>query len=92
MGSQSPVADLPRDGESFVLHTRNDRFFRSGEKWFFHTREDVDIGPFDNKNQAQLALVYFIEHDCWPSARQMRAYVQNPPQVAAPGSASWLKM
>ncbi len=84
--------DVPRAGETFVLHSRSDRFFRVGTHWFFHTREGFDVGPFDDKNQAQLALVYFIDHNSWPSAKQLRAYIQNPPPVAVAAPASnWLR-
>jgi Domain of unknown function (DUF6316) len=85
--------DAPRNGEQFVLHSRSDRFFRIGTHWFFHTREGFDVGPFDDKNQSQLALVYFLSHNSWPSAKQLRAYLQNPPP-AAPATAAasgWLR-
>lgn len=86
------LTDAPRTGEQFVLHSRSDRFFRIGTHWFFHTREGFDVGPFDEKNQAQLALVYFIAHSSWPSAKQLRAYLQNPPPAPASAVASgWLR-
>jgi hypothetical protein len=86
------VFDAPRDGEQFVLHSRSDRFFRIGTHWFFHTREGFDVGPFDEKNQAQLALVYFVAHNNWPSAKQLRAYLQNPPPAPSSAVASgWLR-
>lgn len=90
--SDTSLNDAPRAGESFVLHSRSDRFFRVGTHWFFHTREGFDVGPFDDKNQAQLALVYFIDHNSWPSAKQLRAYIQNPPPAPVATSASgWLR-
>ena len=86
------INDSPRCGENFVLHSRSDRFFRTGTHWFFHTREGFDVGPFDNRNQAQLALVYFMAHNSWPSAKQLRAYIQNPPPVPTTALASdWLR-
>jgi hypothetical protein len=86
------LIDAPRDGEQFVLHSRSDRFFRIGTQWFFHTREGFDVGPFDEKNQAQLALVYFIAHSSWPSAKQLRAYLQSPPPLPSSAVASgWLR-
>ena len=84
--------DSPRAGETFVLHSRSDRFFRVGTHWFFRTREGFDVGPFDDKNQSQLALVYFVAHNSWPSAKQLRAYIQNPPPVPVDTVASdWLR-
>ena len=32
---------------------RNTRFYNRGDKWFIHTREAEDTGPFENLNEAQ---------------------------------------
>lgn len=31
---------------------RSDRVFQKGAFWYFHTRENVQIGPFDNHDLA----------------------------------------
>ena len=47
--------DLPpnRVGEATKVWFRTSRFFSVGEVWFFHTREDIDIGPYESKQTAE---------------------------------------
>lgn len=33
---------------------RSDRVFLSGNQWFFHTREGVDVGPYDSQFEAEI--------------------------------------
>jgi len=33
---------------------RSDRFFRSDDKWYFHTREGSAIGPYDTRFDAEV--------------------------------------
>jgi hypothetical protein len=33
---------------------RSDRVFLSDSRWFFHTREGVDIGPYDSQFEAEI--------------------------------------
>ncbi len=33
---------------------RSDRFFRSNEKWYFHTREGAAIGPYETRFDAEV--------------------------------------
>ncbi len=33
---------------------RSERVFLSDEKWFFHTREGVDVGPYDSQFEAEI--------------------------------------
>lgn len=33
---------------------RSDRVFLSDGKWFFHTREGVDVGPYDSQFEAEI--------------------------------------
>jgi hypothetical protein len=33
---------------------RSDRVFRSNGQWFFHTREGIDVGPFQSEFEAQV--------------------------------------
>ena len=40
------------DGHLATVPDRADRVFQKGEHWYFHTRENVQIGPFDNKELA----------------------------------------
>lgn len=33
---------------------RSDRVFLSNGQWFFHTREGVDVGPYDSQFEAEI--------------------------------------
>lgn len=33
---------------------RSDRIFRSNDSWYFHTREGIDVGPFQTEFEAQV--------------------------------------
>lgn len=50
-----------RYGEQGNLPSRNSRFIKKGDYWYYSTREGVDIGPFDNKNDAELGVEEFID-------------------------------
>jgi len=41
-----------RKGEETPCPDRSDRVCQKGAYWYFHTREDVMIGPFDSKDLA----------------------------------------
>lgn len=77
MDCQNHRYAMPRDAESMVVSTRSDRFFLQDRHWYFHTREGFDVGPFRDKNEAQLALMYFIEQAQWPEQRQLQKLVQQ---------------
>ncbi len=67
-----------RDGEDDHNHSdRTDRFSKVGKFWFFKTREGVDVGPFESRNEAQYALLYFVERAEWPSAEQLKPFIEG---------------
>jgi hypothetical protein len=33
---------------------RSSLIFATGERWYFHTREGVDIGPYDSRFEAEI--------------------------------------
>jgi len=49
-----PVAETngPRAGEDGSLPARTQRVFEKGGYWYFHTREGVQVGPFDSEELA----------------------------------------
>ena len=49
-----------RDGEESKLWFRSDRLFKIVDKWFFSTRDDQDVGPFNSRVEAARALGAFI--------------------------------
>lgn len=52
---------LNRAGEQGTIPQRNDRFFKTGDYWYYTTREGVDIGPFDSLAEADQGVSEFIE-------------------------------
>lgn len=44
--------EQPRSGEAQAPKFRSNRVFRSNGQWYFHTREGVDIGPFETLGEA----------------------------------------
>lgn len=43
-----------RDNEQPKTWFRSERVFLSNGKWFFHTREGVDVGPYDSQFEAEI--------------------------------------
>jgi len=55
---------LPRNGENGRVPARHERFFQSDEYWYYTTREGVDIGPFDNLEDAIGGADEFVNFIC----------------------------
>lgn len=51
-----------RTGEFEVTHYRTGRFFCISSEWYFSTRENLQIGPFSNQDDAELELMDFLRH------------------------------
>ena len=51
-----------RSGEAARPWFRSDRYYHTGEGWWFMTREKEELGPFDSQNEAANELVLFIRH------------------------------
>ena len=51
--------DRRRDGESTWF--RSDRVFGAEDQWYFHTREGVDIGPYDTRCEAEIEAAMLRE-------------------------------
>ena len=64
--SSRQTSRIPRNVEArkndpqYDFHFRSDRVFSVGHEWYFSTREDIDFGPFRNKERAQDALQTFL--------------------------------
>ena len=43
-----------RQNEQSRTWFRSDRVFLSDGKWFFHTREGVDVGPYESQFEAEI--------------------------------------
>lgn len=49
-----------RKGENGPVPFRSGRFFAVAGQWFFATREGMDHGPFENKEEAEAELRLFL--------------------------------
>jgi hypothetical protein len=45
---------VTRSTESPRTWYRSDRIFASNGNWFFHTREGVDVGPYESQFEAEI--------------------------------------
>ncbi len=52
-----------RQGESGRIPARSERFFQSGDEWYFSIRRGVDQGPYLSKEGARRALADFIDEE-----------------------------
>ena len=50
------VKPTVRDGERFKQWFRANRAFCVSTSWYFSTREGVEVGPFDSKDEAESAI------------------------------------
>jgi len=51
-----------RDGEITNTHFRAERFFCISGLWYFSTRENLQVGPFAQRDDAELELMFFLRH------------------------------
>ncbi len=78
MAGQTTAQQSDFDGsQANIIYTRSERFFKRSDGWYYTTRENVDMGPYADKAEAQMALVYFIERTQWPDEKQLRAYINS---------------
>ena len=49
-----------RNGENTKTWYRSDRFMHVNDKWYFLTREQTQVGPFDSREEAERELIYYI--------------------------------
>jgi hypothetical protein len=59
--SVSETTSLVRHDEENKNWFRSDRFIIIDHKWYFTTRENRDVGPFNNRVDAVHGLELFIE-------------------------------
>ena len=46
--------NVARSNEKTKTWFRSDRVFVSNTQWYFHTREGVDIGPYESQFEAEI--------------------------------------
>ena len=52
---------MNRTGENGNLPSRNSRYFKENDYWYYSTREGVNIGPFDSLHEAETGASSFID-------------------------------
>ncbi|WP_423896266.1 DUF6316 family protein [Candidatus Pelagadaptatus aseana] len=62
------MARATRMGDTGGSHQRTERFFQREGYWYYSTREGVDIGPFDARDDAEDGCMEFIDFVCNDSA------------------------
>ena len=53
-GSATVSTNSVRSNETARTWFRSERVFLSDGKWFFHTREGVDVGPYESQFEAEI--------------------------------------
>lgn len=65
-----------RAGENGSVPDRHGRFLQKEGYWYYSTREGVDIGPFDNRNDAEVGVGEFIDFICASEPKILAALKQ----------------
>ncbi len=65
---------LNREGEVATTHFRTARYFCISGEWFFSTRENLQVGPFEARDDAEVELMFFLRH-----VREGGLYAQPQP-------------
>jgi hypothetical protein len=58
------MATENRSGEAGAVPARKGRFLQKDNYWYYSTREGVDIGPFDSREDAEIGVGEFIDFIC----------------------------
>lgn len=53
------------------------RFFKKREGWYVSIDDSKIAGPYADKADAQMALMYYNVRTLWPSAKQLREFVRQ---------------
>ena len=51
-------------------------FYQKDGNWYIHMPEQ-DVGPYDDKADAQMALMYYSVRALWHSERQLRSFTRH---------------
>lgn len=65
-----------RTGEQGATPPRTGRFLQRDGYWYYSTREGVDIGPFDNRADAENGVGDFIDFICASEPQVLEALKQ----------------
>jgi hypothetical protein len=59
-----------------TLIARPESYFSERGKWFFRTHDGI-MGPFHDRDEAQMAVRYFQQRMKWPNARQLHEFMYD---------------
>lgn len=65
-----------RTGEQGQIPERSGRFLEKEGYWYYTTREGVDIGPFDSRDDAEIGVGEFIDFICAADPKVREAFEQ----------------
>ena len=51
-----------RDGEEVSTRYRSQRYYCICGEWYFSTRENLNVGPFPSREDAEAELLFFLRH------------------------------
>lgn len=66
------------------MRVQPEAYFSERGKWFFRGHDTV-MGPFQDKVEAQMAVLYFQQRLKWPSHRQLHEFMGATATVRAAG-------
>ena len=75
MGSSLPKQQSETHSDSLDQSLQK-CFFQKNGNWYIHLPEK-DIGPYDDKADAQMALMYYSVRALWPSEKQLRSFTRH---------------
>lgn len=59
-------------------NVRPDGYFNDRGRWYYRTHDSV-MGPFADRAEAQMAVLYFRQRMKWPSLRQLHEFMGGGP-------------
>ena len=62
-----------RKGETGTRAERGARFFQNGSDWDFHTREGIDLGPYESCIEAHRGLKEYLDFINQPGAKTLES-------------------
>jgi Domain of unknown function (DUF6316) len=78
---------LNRAGENGPVPGRHGRFFQQTARWYFSTREGANIGPFENRFEAEQGLKDFLDFITLADPKTLSSFYASLSTMATAGSA-----
>lgn len=71
-----------RTGENGTVPERHERYIQKDNYWYYTTREGINIGPFDSREDAINGVSEFIDYICAADPSIREALLQYKPKAA----------